>query len=613
MKNSVIIYLIYLGSIILELVYLWVEDYKNIHKQGFNFSPRFTCEFKDEYDADGKLKDNCELIICDKKKKECKDNDYIQNFFGDNINVTAIVGKNGSGKSSVFEVILDILAERYDDYVYVNYIIMYRINDELYLNKNIDINLNNEIKMENDYILRQNSSLITLLLDNQYEKPALRDSEQLFIENNKYEKNYSNKIFISNYLNYKDILIENKEKYFTPNIVTLRIGYKNFTSLLNEDKDLYEKDIWDKIIKLIKELSDKSLAQKLGLVNKIFKIKKEEHKEFPPFTFGDGVSDSYFNKYNFNTELLENIPDLIRDDGDPIRIDINKIDEEVFTFLKKLPYVFEIDLIDENKKSFKDLSFGEKQLLLQSHYVLYHSSFKSYEEYHPPQSYHDTEGNLIDERDEYFEEHNINNVLILLDEFEIGLHPSWQKKAINYMIEFLKKFNKNFHFITTTHSPFLLSDIPKQNIIFLDTYKDEDIAVKDEKQKVGNCKVVDGLKEKKQTFGANIHTLLSDSFFMEDGLMGEFAKGKINEIIDFHKEVEEENRKEKSNLVPLQTRYKSDKKRFWQTQSIIGEDYLKQVIKNHLRDIEKVLLNHDEAKQEEIKRLRKEADRLENM
>ena len=35
----------------------------------------------------------------------------------------------------------------------------------------------------------------------------------------------------------------------------------------------------------------------------------------------------------------------------------------------------------------------------------------------------------------------------------------------------------------------------------------------------------------KQTFGANIHTLLSDSFFMEDGLMGEFAKSKIDKAI----------------------------------------------------------------------------------
>ncbi len=29
----------------MELVYLWVEEYKNIHRQGFNFSPRFKCDY----------------------------------------------------------------------------------------------------------------------------------------------------------------------------------------------------------------------------------------------------------------------------------------------------------------------------------------------------------------------------------------------------------------------------------------------------------------------------------------------------------------------------------------------------------------------------------------
>lgn len=29
----------------MELVYLWVEKYKNIENEGFNFSPRFRCEF----------------------------------------------------------------------------------------------------------------------------------------------------------------------------------------------------------------------------------------------------------------------------------------------------------------------------------------------------------------------------------------------------------------------------------------------------------------------------------------------------------------------------------------------------------------------------------------
>lgn len=70
----------------MELVYLWVEDYKNIKKQRFNFSPRFSCDFKDEYDENNKLKDNCKLIIDYNKK-------YI-NIFTDKLNITAIVGEN---------------------------------------------------------------------------------------------------------------------------------------------------------------------------------------------------------------------------------------------------------------------------------------------------------------------------------------------------------------------------------------------------------------------------------------------------------------------------------------------------------------------------------------
>ena len=31
-----------------ELIYLWVEKYKNIENEGFNFSPRFKCEYKND-------------------------------------------------------------------------------------------------------------------------------------------------------------------------------------------------------------------------------------------------------------------------------------------------------------------------------------------------------------------------------------------------------------------------------------------------------------------------------------------------------------------------------------------------------------------------------------
>ncbi len=77
----------------MELVYLWVDNYKNIKNQGFNFSPRFECEFTPKYNANGKLEDTSELKITPKE--------YIENFFGKDTNVTAIVGENGVGKSSI--------------------------------------------------------------------------------------------------------------------------------------------------------------------------------------------------------------------------------------------------------------------------------------------------------------------------------------------------------------------------------------------------------------------------------------------------------------------------------------------------------------------------------
>ena len=85
----------------MELVYLWVEDYKNIQKQGFNFSPRFRCKYDEEKN---------ELEIIDKEETG---EFYPKNFFGDNINVTAIVGENGSGKSNIFKQLNEILLNKY--------------------------------------------------------------------------------------------------------------------------------------------------------------------------------------------------------------------------------------------------------------------------------------------------------------------------------------------------------------------------------------------------------------------------------------------------------------------------------------------------------------------
>ena len=523
----------------MELVYLWVEKYKNIKKQGFNFLPRFECKYED-----GKL------TICDKKDKKCKDKkecqnfcneSYMDNFFGNNINITAIVGKNGSGKSSILEFILDRLASK-DEVVPKKFIFLYLYNEKLYEYNNFDLSTKIEKDCYCEDLIECYENTIALNINSEYKEFESRATSRIFNENNKYEKNSSNITILENYIMNKEQVKKIKEKFFIPNKIIISVKTIGLEQLiLYDNRDFYSDEDWKEISLLIESLKNEVFVDYLKILQKIFKLKKEKHYNSKKY----GLLSSFENRqnnyqYNFDDDLLQNIPKLFETYKIDNEIIIDTINEEVLSFIKKLPYIFEIDMIDENDINIDNLSFGEKQLLLQLHHILKHSFKKKYQDYTPP-SMKMEDGEYTDEViPESWEDTSIKNVMIFLDEFEIGLHPQWQKKVIDYIVNFLKELTDiKFHIILTSHSPFLLSDIPKQNIIFLDTYKEDDIEVKNEKQKEGNCKVVEGLS---QTFGANIHTLLSDSFFMDEGLMGEFAKNKIKKIVkqlNDHKEQKE--------------------------------------------------------------------------
>ena len=57
----------------------------------------------------------------------------------------------------------------------------------------------------------------------------------------------------------------------------------------------------------------------------------------------------------------------------------------------------------------------------------------------------------------------INNPVILVDEPEISLHPSWQQRIIRVY----ENIGKNNQVIVATHSPHVVSSVPNENIRIL--------------------------------------------------------------------------------------------------------------------------------------------------
>jgi hypothetical protein len=77
------------------------------------------------------------------------------------------------------------------------------------------------------------------------------------------------------------------------------------------------------------------------------------------------------------------------------------------------------------------------------------------------------------------------------------------------------KHVKGLQIICASHSPFILSDIPGNNVLFLE---------------VGEEYLT---SKRMRTFAANIGDLLCDSFFMQNGLIGEFSKNRIISLVNW--------------------------------------------------------------------------------
>lgn len=242
-------------------------------------------------------------------------------------------------------------------------------------------------------------------------------------------------------------------------------------------------------------------------LNEYFKKIKEDESHIA-FKLKQTLNYLHFNHIDFN-------------EGE--KLQINKISEEVAKIRKNNPSIPQIELMpppifdmeillqgqNTNDIQFERLSSGEKQLIYSVSSILYHLT------------------NLDSVSKNKIQYKNIN---IVMEEIELYFHPDLQRKFIYHLLKGIENIQlvniKSINICFVTHSPFILSDIPSKNIMFL---------------KVENGKSIQDLNLKK-TFGANIHELLADTFFFEDDIyIGEFVKRQIDNILISFKKYKKDN------------------------------------------------------------------------
>ena len=148
------------------------------------------------------------------------------------------------------------------------------------------------------------------------------------------------------------------------------------------------------------------------------------------------------------------------------------------------------------------------------------------------------------------------HINLVFEEIELYFHPEYQRRYIDFLLRSLRKVNlqsiDSINMCFITHSPFLLSDIPQHNILFLQVDENEKKSLP--------------IKETIKTFGANINDMLANSFYLQDGFMGEFAKNKLEDIIKYLNEAD----KEENN---------SDVNEIQKIIELIGEPFLRDKLK----------------------------------
>ena len=540
-------------------IYMWVKSYKGLENFGITFDNNYKITFEDG------------ILTINKAKTD----NNIENFYsidktiGNIDSVNLLIGKNGSGKTSVLRLLtsipetsdrtffsykeIDLSESCYVDSSKLDYFIIYKDfenkKEEKFIiekrsngyNDNKDSDKIYNMGMARFYLFDDSDEDFPYFVANKYGRLnssiKYQSKEKVYVylnnQNKLNKKNFENtkmaisiKDLFSNseYLNIiYNILIENHKDIFS--------DYYNLMRLYEIDEN---DDIKDIILKnycnelfLSKILRD-TFRQKLVLNYRKQEITKEfikQEKENVKKNNSIEKSLKYLVKNWSNENFYDKIIKISQDISNLVKnnkcierennIKGNKLakfyitrckkDKEIKRFLESYD-TFMLESIIREKLMTKEYKEDIKKIIIISEEGL-------------------SDGERI--KLQYFSTlHGVLNgkfkdkkyVTLLFDEVETFLHPEWSRRFLYELIEELERYeDKKFKLIFATHSPFLIADVLAKDCIYLNKYE--------------KGKIKAEIKEDVKTFGANIIDLFKNTMFLES-TFGKFATEKIKWVVD---------------------------------------------------------------------------------
>ncbi|MBS0027702.1 hypothetical protein ACTJJ0_03470 [Chitinophaga sp. 22321] len=576
----------------MEIHYIWIKSYNSIKESGINVSSRYIIEMQPDLPKDHPF-DHSQYKMIIKKN-----NDYLPFLFEQEniVNVNAIIGKNGAGKSSILGYMCDHFSEGFLDTLSEDvlvYSVLESENEVFYvlhphtmkLNKVNETNetfkfipyqkplsgpVKEHLKQNNyiyySYLLDYNSNLqalentgfynlsTTFFLSSQRRR-NMEEFRELGITKIDFDSNSDlDHLITSEVAKAIDLIASMKDHGLDYLPSSVDVG-------ILEDDQLY--------LQSKKNISP-GLSQVQGVLNKLrqnlskatneFYVFEElaiaifanfcrqvldAHPNIAPFRENKAIHKidslspvqflkAFFKELSENDEASKLLPKQYRDYAGVIESFFDKLKQMILpktgsTFSKVRQKSFSIPIVDTTMNDFRELMGYILQLKGQTPFVSFFWRSLSGGE----QSYLSFMARFFsvakDLKWGYYKD-----LVILIDEGDIGYHPAWQRKFLKTTIDFLSTLFKDnrLQIIFTANSPFISSDLPKSNIVFLNKEEGEPL------------EILGKNNDRELTFGANIHTLFSDSFYMEGILIGDFAKDKLQGLL---KDLNEENYNRKFN------------------------------------------------------------------